>query len=93
MKIPKIPYICSKESFSYILGNENHKKNSLNFRKWNVLAVENLNKTFLYLILDKMSLGETACLSNLYYLLAAQASRIHSQNCSLKKYIFENCFL
>ena len=42
------------------------------------------------LTLDKTILGDIGCLSNLYYLLAAQASRIHSQNCSLKKCIFEN---
>ena len=43
--------------------------------------------------LDKTPLGETGCLSNLYYLLAAQAFRIHFQNCSLIKCIFQNCFL
>ena len=50
-----------------------------------------LNKTFY--TLDETLLGETGCLSYLYYLVAAQTSRIHFQNCSLKKYIFENCFL
>ena len=49
-----------------------------------------LNKTFY--TLDETPLGETGHLSNLYYLLA-QASRKHFQKCSLKKYIFENCFL
>ena len=44
--------------------------------------------------LNKTPLGETGYLSNLYYLLAAQASsRIHFQNCSLKKYIFQKFFL
>ena len=37
--------------------------------------------------LNKTSLGETGRLSNLCYLLAAQASRIHFQNCSLKIHI------
>ena len=37
--------------------------------------------------------GETGSFGNLYYIVAAQASRIHLQNCSLKKYIFQNCFL
>ena len=51
---------------------------------------------------NETPLGETECLSNLYYLLAGQASNflIHSQlghiwypqNCSLKKYIFKNPF-
>ena len=41
-------------------------------------------KNFFILTLDKTSLGEIDCLRNLYYLFAAQASRIHFQNCSLK---------
>ena len=59
----------------------------------NFLAPRQLNKTFSILTLYKTPLGETGCLSNLYYLLAAQASRIHFQNCSLEKCIFENYFL
>ena len=43
--------------------------------------------------LNKTPLGETGCLSNLYYFLAAQAFTIDFQNCSLKNYIFENCLL
>ena len=60
---------------------------------WNgtFLSPKNLMKPFY--TLNKTPLGETGCSSNLYYLLAAQAPRIHFQNCSLKKYMFENCYL
>ena len=75
-----------------------------NFFFFNFLASKNLIKllkTFLapknliklFYTLGKTPLGETGCLSNLYDLLAAQASKIHFQNYSLKKYIFDNCFL
>lgn len=45
-----------------------------------------LNKIFY--TLNKTPLEETGCLSSLYYLLNAQASRIHFQNCYLKKIHF-----
>ena len=48
--------------------------------------VYTLNKIFY--TLNKTPLEETGCLSSLYYLLNAQASRIHFQNCSLKKIHF-----
>ena len=53
-------------------------KNFLYFGKWNFLALKNLIK--LFYTLNKTPLGVTRCLSNLYYLLAAQASSflIHS---------------
>ena len=53
-------------------------KNFLYFGKWNFLALKNLVKPFY--TLNKTPLGVTGCLSNLYYLLAAQASSflIHS---------------
>ena len=46
--------------------------NKLSKTSSNFIASKNLNKTFLYL--NKTLLGETGCLSNLYYLLAAQVS-------------------
>ena len=53
------------------------EKKFLYFRKWNFL-----------LTFDKAPLGDTGCLSSLLEL-----RRIHFRNCSLKKYIFKNCFL
>ena len=48
----------------------------------------------LFYTFDKIPQVETVFLKNLYYLLAAQASRRHFQNCSLKKvFFFENWFL
>ena len=41
---------------------------------------------------DKTPLGETGCLSNLYYLLAARVSSVHLQNCCLKKMHFRKSF-
>ena len=64
----KLKKICPEKKFLY-------------FRKWsflaqkklkNFLVSKNLIKTFY--TLDKTPLGETGCLSNLYYLLAAQSS-------------------
>ena len=53
----------------------------LDFRKWNFI-------NFFY-TLHKTPLGETGCFTSIYYLLAAEVSRIHFQNCSL---IAPNCF-
>ena len=60
---------------------------SCDFKK---LHQKNLIK--LFYTLEKASLGETGCLSNHYYRLAAEASRTRFQNCSLKKCIFEKSF-
>ena len=43
------------------------------FGIWNFLVSKNLMKLNFFFPLDKTPLGETGCLSNLYYLLAAQA--------------------
>ena len=47
----------------------------------------------LFYTLNKTPLGEAGSLSNLYFLLAVQVSRLHFQNSSLKKYIFKHFFL
>ena len=51
--------------------------------KWNFLATENSIK--LFYTLDITPLGEAGCLSNFYYLLAAQSSIINFKNYSLEK--------
>ena len=67
-----------------ILKNPPWKK-FLYFRKWKFLAPKQLNKPFsnfltpknvikLFHTVNRTSLGETGCLSNLYYLLTARAS-------------------
>ena len=48
------------------------------FGIWNFLVSKNLMKLNFFFPLDKTPLGETGCLSNLYYLLAAQASSFNS---------------
>ena len=55
---------------------------NLNKTSSNFLALKSLIK--LFYTLDKTPLGETGCLSLLYHLLAAQASKINFENCSLK---------
>ena len=47
-------------------------KKFLYFGKWNFLDLKNFIKHFY--TLNKTPLGETECLSNLYFLLAVQAS-------------------
>ena len=71
------------------LGSKNKNnppvKKFLSFKKWNFSPQKKLNKTFLnflapkiymklFYTLDKTPSGETGCLSNVYYLLAFQAS-------------------
>ena len=63
-------------------NNKKTKSNLLYFRKWSFLVLKKnlfklsspkkLNKTFY--TLDKTPFWKTGCLSNLYYILAAQAS-------------------
>ena len=86
----KISYTISEKNFSYVSGKWNsyisgnrtfkpklenikkHPHQKLNKTFLNFLAPKNLKKIFYKL--DKTPLGETGCLSNLYFLLAAQGS-------------------
>ena len=73
IKLEKIKKI-SPEKKIHIPGNMTYltSKPSENFLK--LSSLKKLNKTFY--TLNKTPLGETGCLRNLYYLLAAQASKI-----------------
>ena len=73
IKLEKIKKISPEKKF-YIPGNMTSltSKPSENFFK--LSSLKKLNKTFY--TLNKTPLGETGCLSKLYYLLAAQASKI-----------------
>ena len=57
---------------SYTLGNGNPKKLNKFSLYFFILLIKHFIK--LFYTLNKTPLGETGCLNNLYYLLAAQAS-------------------
>ena len=96
----KLPSALFKPKFQKIKKNPPPPKKILIFQEMEISNSQKLLIKLLY-TLNKTPLGETGCLSKLYYLLAAQAFSflIHplfsdtvsqdTLNCSLKKYIFK----
>ena len=73
IKLEKIKTI-NPEKKIYIPGNMTSLTSKPSEKFFKLSSLKKLNKTSY--TLNKTPLGETGCLSNLYYLLAAQASKI-----------------